>query len=324
VVPAVAIREFDLAALPPGTKLAIWLELPPSLPPPARIPALVAVGRDEGRTVVAAAGVHGDEFEGIRSVHDVFAALDPARLAGRFVGLPACNPWALAAGTRCTPDAVDGVDLARVFPGDAAGSPTQALAHALLDLVARVAGPDDLFVDLHSGGTRYAYLPMAGFRLIENAARAASEEAARHAGLGRVWAIDAEAGPFNRETAALGIRSVGCEARGQGGLRRGDVALYRLALANLLAHVGLVAGAPRRDGSPARQTTTLLAGAAGLLRTEPRLGTRVDIGDTVAELVDELDCPRECIAAPVAGEVWAVRTFGSLDAGDIVCLIAHE
>src|SRR5216117_764998 len=61
----VPIGELDLARFEPG-KHELWLELPPGLPRPRRIPALVAVGRGEAATVVAAAAVHGDEFEGIR------------------------------------------------------------------------------------------------------------------------------------------------------------------------------------------------------------------------------------------------------------------
>jgi predicted deacylase len=321
---AVPIEQLDLSRFAARTKRQTWLELSPRLPPPARIPGLVAVGRREGPAVIAAAGVHGDEFEGIRGVFDVFASLDPERFAGRFLGLPVCNPWALAAGTRCSPATIDGLNLARAFPGDAAGTPTEALAHALLALVTRNVGANGLFIDLHSGGTKYAYLPMAGFRLIENAARAVSEEAARHAGLGRIWVIDTDPGPFNHETAALGIPSVGCEARGQGGIRNDAAALYRTALMNLLRHAGLVADArPDRDGSPARRTTSVHAAAGGLLRAEIALGTRVATGDPLVEIVDEFDRPLERVTAPVDGELWAVRTFGSIEPDDIVCLIAH-
>lgn len=274
--------------------------------------------------MIASAGVHGDEFEGIRAVHDVFAALDPSSLRGRFLGLPVCNPWALGSGTRCSPASVDGLNLARVFPGDQDGSPTEVLASLLLDVVTRNAGTNDLFVDLHSGGAKYAYLPMAGFRRLENDARTASEEAARHAGLGRIWAIDADPGPFNRETAARGIPSVGCEAGGQGALRSHSAAVYRKALTNLLRYAQVLAGrSPPRDAAAALRTTEVIAGSGALLRDELPLGARVTSGEIIAELVDELDHPVEQLRAPVDGELWAVRTFGSLDAGDIVCLIAH-
>src|SRR2546429_7915929 len=36
--------------------------------------------------------------------------------------LPICNPWAYGAGLRTSPEAIDGRNLAREFPGDPAGS----------------------------------------------------------------------------------------------------------------------------------------------------------------------------------------------------------
>jgi predicted deacylase len=100
--------------------------------------------------------------------------------------------------------------------------------------------------------------------------------------------------------------------------------VYRKALTNLLRYAQVLAGrSPPRDVAAALRTTEVIAGSGALLRDELPLGVRVTSGEIIGELVDELDHPVEQLRAPVAGELWAVRTFGSLDAGDIVCLIAH-
>ena len=66
---------------------------------------------------------------------------------------------------------MDGLNLARVFPGDAGGTVTQRLAHHLLCLVERNVGAGDLFVDLHSGSADVAFAPMVGFRDVPGAGR---------------------------------------------------------------------------------------------------------------------------------------------------------
>jgi predicted deacylase len=144
-------------------------------------------------------------------------------------------------------------------------------------------------------------------------------------GLARLWAIDAHPGPFNSELASRGYRTVGAEARGQGGLRAADLALYRDALRNLLRHAGALAGPePARDDAPARRTTEVVAPVAGVVAVEPELGRRVDAGEPVATLVDEHGGVRARVVAPHPGELWAVRTFAPVARGDILCLVAHD
>src|SRR5207344_3566991 len=72
--------------------------------------------------------------------------------------IPGANPLAFAAGTRTSPE--DGVNLARVFPGDASGTPTQRLAYWLFSSFAEKA---DYLIDLHSGGVEYKFLPVGCF-----------------------------------------------------------------------------------------------------------------------------------------------------------------
>src|SRR5579864_7606427 len=127
--------------------------------PSAEIPVLAIAGERPGPVFVAAAGVHGDEYEGPRALWEVCEALPPSSLSGVLVALPRCNPWAFAAGSRTTPVDIDGVNLARTFPGNAAGSPTERLAASLFAFVVR-ARPA-LFLDLHSGGVRYRFSPAA-------------------------------------------------------------------------------------------------------------------------------------------------------------------
>ncbi|MCD6034171.1 MAG: hypothetical protein K0S78_6357 [Thermomicrobiales bacterium] len=178
-----SIDDITVATLPRGGKERLKLLVLSDLGEPLVLRALVAVGQAPGPTLLAVAGVHGDEYEGMAAVREVFAALDPGTMSGSLLAIPVANPLAYAARTRSTPSEVDGLNLARVFPGDAGGTVTQRLAHHLLCLVERNVGAGDLFVDLHSGSADVAFAAMAGFRDVPGSGREASEEAARHFGL---------------------------------------------------------------------------------------------------------------------------------------------
>jgi len=318
----IEIDEFSPARLAAGPRRFL-LSIPVGRTEPARLPMLAVRGRRPGPTAVLVAGVHGDEFEGMAALPELAASLDPQDMRGTMLALPVCNPFARDAQDRCSPDGVDGVNLARVFPGDPDGSPTRRLAAALLRLTTRLLDPDDLFVDLHSAGTKYRYLTLAGFRDIAGRARGPSEEAARHFGPGLLWRIWDQHGMFNAEVARSGVPTVATEAPGQGECRDGDVAAYVQGLRNMLTWRGLLNGPPPpRSRAQARCPTELTAPAGGLLRTGRAVGDEVATGDPLGRIVDAFGETLTTLRAPHPGQVWALRTFGAVAEGDLTAWIA--
>src|SRR5690348_13174300 len=89
-------------------------------------PLLLARGSRPGPTLVVTANVHGDEYEGVRAILETFDALDPERMNGDLLAVPVVNGPAFWSSTRTSP--LDGANLARVFPGDAHGTPSQQIA----------------------------------------------------------------------------------------------------------------------------------------------------------------------------------------------------
>ena len=94
------------------------------------VPVKVAVGNRPRPRLVALAGVHGDEPEGMLSLLDFWDTCDPGRLQGTVILVPVANPPAFAAHQRRSP--LDGLDLNRTFPGKADGTPSERLAYRLL------------------------------------------------------------------------------------------------------------------------------------------------------------------------------------------------
>jgi predicted deacylase len=320
-IPQVSIAEFTLRELPPG-KHRYWLEIFPTPEGALRVPLLVVIGR-QGPVVFAAAGVHGDEFEGPEAIWQVCAALRPDDLDGIFAAIPVCNPLAYATVLRTSPLHADGLNLARVFPGDRNGTPTLRLAAALFDLVTRTLSGRDLFVDLHSGGTRYDVLPMVGYRRgLGDVDRSAA--AARAFGIPRLWAVEPRPGMFNSETARIGIPTVGGEVMGGGGSRVEDVTAYAEGLLNMLRFEGILTDhAPPQIDGPFRLVTEPYADTSGFVRPLKSLEAPVAEHEVVAEILSPHGDVLSAVRASRAGEVWAMRRLRSLWVGEQVCWIGY-
>ena len=99
--------------------------------------------------VLIVAGIHGDEGPwGGYAISKLLRSIDERDLRGFIRVVPLANPLAMQADKRKAP--VDQLDLNRAFPGDAAGSYTERLAHIL----ATAALEDiDVVIDLHGGGS---------------------------------------------------------------------------------------------------------------------------------------------------------------------------
>ena len=102
-------------------------------------------GAGDGPTLGLVAGIHGDEPIGVETVRRLVTELDD--FAGELVVLPVANPCAFQALTRNTP--LDMSNLNRAFPGNANGTLTEQLAHAIAE---QVVPRCHYLVDLHSGG----------------------------------------------------------------------------------------------------------------------------------------------------------------------------
>jgi D-glucosaminate-6-phosphate ammonia-lyase len=317
------IDELSVRTLPAG-KTRLDLLVAADLPGSLTLTALAVVGREPGPLLLAVAGVHGNEYEGMEAIRQTYASLDPERVAGVFLGIPVANPLAYAARSRATPPEIDGLNLARVFPGAPDGTLTQRLAHHLLALVERNVGADDLFIDLHSGSHDVAFAPLIGFRDLPGTATAKAEEAARHFGLSRLWRIPDSPGPFNAETARRGIPTLGTETTGRAGCQSADVDAFAAGLSNLLRFLGIIDDgrpAPRYDGA-ARRTVDLTAPAGGFLRSPARLYDDVVRGACLGEIIDIGGDVVARIEAPIEGTVWAWRATPAVRPGELIGMVS--
>jgi predicted deacylase len=278
------------------------------------VPVHVLVGARSRPRVVAVAGVHGDEAEGMLALHEFSRACDPASLQGTVVLVPVANPTAFAAHARRSP--VDGLDLNRTFPGRADGTASERLAYHLLHDV--VAGADFLFT-LHSWFATGSVADYVEYPAGTTPLAVRSREAAVAAGFRRLRASGWPEGALVAAANALGIPGLEAEIGGHGVSTHANRAAYVEHLRRLLQHLGVCPGMPPPNPAPEFYGRGhLIAPASGVLHLAVRPGDLAEAGARLATIHDLHGDPVAELRAPHAGLVAAVRDFVSVNAGEHV------
>jgi predicted deacylase len=283
------------------------------------LPVILVRGSKPGRTLALIAGIHGDEYEGVRAIYDVVGQLDPASMSGDVLCVPVANPPAFWAVSRCSP--IDGRNLARVFPGTGTGSLTEAIACAIdREILAQA----DFLLDLHSAGVRFLMPTMVGY----DAADARGEAAAKIFGAPVIWAHDTiAAGRSVSAASARGIPWLYTEARGAGRIHPDDLDVYRRGILNLLRHLAILPGDPQPvdpefflfgDGNVDASITTA---RSGFLVPEVELLQTVSAGQPLGTLLDLWGVPQEQFLAPRSGVVALIHVCPVVNGNDPLFLI---
>lgn len=278
-------------------------------------------GREPGPHLLVLGGVHGDEFEPMRAARRLIKELDPATLRGRVTVVPVVNEAAFARGQR-TGD--DQQDLARACPGREDGSPTERLAFALSALI-RTA---DYLIDMHTAGSRYRILPLAGYTLHPNPrVLDLQRQMARAFNLPIVWGTNPR---FNGTTLSVArdaeIPAIYVENGGEATYDRGRVrqnveGCLRVACVLGMLDVPTPPNQVRyvveddRDHSGHLQRQHP-APRAGFFERAVELGDVVAPGQVIGRVVDPLGQDAVEAAAAHEGTVLFLRVFPSVQQGD--------
>lgn len=297
------------------------------------LPLHVLSGEKPGPVLGITTTVHGDETLPAMMVKRLLDETDPARLSGRICAIPVCNPPAMGAFNRQTPEQHGKTDLHEVFPGNPRGNLTQMIAHQIAsNLIDHV----DVHIDYHCGGsggrlqdrvdvnsgadaeTRQASIDLArkfGTKFIHENNLAGT--AVGHAnGRGKV--------AFNAETSGVYLGPAATEGYVDAGVE---------GFRNVMRALGMLS----EDATPDRRQLLFSAGErreanptrGGFLKSffeDPKdLGKRVAGGDTLGEIIDmhSLETVEE-LKSPVDGFLFFSRYSGVVDAGTKAFAIAAE
>lgn len=285
------------------------------------------VGHRPGPHLLITGGVHGDEFEPMAAVRALIGRLRPEDLRGRVTLIPVVNEPAFRLGRRC---AEDGLDLARTCPGRADGSVTEQIAFALSQRI-RAA---NLYVDLHTGGTRLRVLPLVGYTLHPEAEVLETQRRmARAFRLPIVWGTDPTLPGRSLSVAcAARVPAIYAEYQGGGGLDPAGVTAYVEGCLNVMSAFGLL-DAPalpplpellivedRRTGSGHMQVNHP-SPHEGFFEPAVQLGDRVPAGDVLGTVTNVLGTSVEIVRAHHGGLVLVLHTFARVDRGDSVAVV---
>ena len=266
------------------------------------IPYVNVVGEaGEGPHLTVIAGVHGTEYTSIAAARELLAELRPAQLSGTVTVAPLIN---LPAFWARTPFVVplDGNNLNRSFPGDAAGSAAERIAVAVTEELIKGS---DYVIDLHAGDLPEALEPFVFYDAspVERQAR----ELALAYGLGHMVRQSSDgrtvAGSTSAAAADLGIPSFTAESGECGILDADAVERHLRGLRNVLRQLRLLPGDPVAFDHPVEHDGWIWMRTidAGWWQPAVATGTLVADGDllgTVSPIIGGTPTP---IIAPAAG-----------------------
>jgi uncharacterized protein len=284
---------------------------------PMETPVVIVRGSAPGRTLWLHGCVHGNEVCGTFVIHELLRSLDPGRMSGAVVALPALNITAFQRNQRMSPfEGYNGGDLNRAFPGQADGPLTQQMAHHIYRHLRQHA---DALVDLHTAMT--PDVRWALYANVPGPAGAAGQAIARAFGYRDTLAAppDILAGSAMMTAAKDGIPAFIVEAGGKGpAFDRETVTDAAERLRNVMRHLGMLPGDVRDYGELVEFSNFAWVHAprGGLFQPAVRCGERIDKGAAIGHYVDLWGNPTGAAESPHPGTVLAIHPGPLMGTGE--------
>lgn len=304
-------------AIAAGSRQTVHLPLPLFYTHvPMTMPVHVIRGRRPGPCLLICSALHGDEINGVEIIRRVHGHKSISRISGTLILIPVVNVFGFVAQSRYLPDRRD---LNRSFPGSPKGSMAARLANLLMTGV--LPGCTHL-IDLHTGAINRENLPQIRASLQGDDALKEMAEA-----FGAPVILDAplRAGTFREAARGQSVQALVYEA---GEALRFDEVSIRAGVAgifNVLSHLGMLPARARRrvhSSFTARSTQWIRASQSGVLRAWVTLGSRIEVGDVLANISDPFGEHEEAVTSPAAGIVIGRTRIPLVHEGDAVFHIA--
>jgi len=261
------------------------------------MPIFVARGLTPGPTLCLTAGVHGDELNGVEVARRAFAKIDPVKMRGTLIALPAINAAGVRTGTRYLSDRRD---LNRAFPGREGGSVGSLIAHSF---TTNVLNHCDALVDLHTASNQRANLPQIRADISDPAIR----DLAIHFGLGIVVAGSGPDGSLRREAVKAGIPAIIYEAGEPFRFQVDEIERGVQGVENVMAYLGMTEQAEREipDSRIYERSRWIRVarGEGGFFFPTAELGDKVQVGNMLGTIVDPFTDESYELISPMAGEI---------------------
>jgi predicted deacylase len=197
-----------------------------------------------GPKVLITAGVHGDEYEPMLTILELSRHLSSVLIAGSVTLVPVANTTAYSMAQRC---GADGLDMARICPGEANKTQTQSAAAQISELIRKT----DYYIDLHTGGRMFDIYPLTGYMLHRQPeVLKKQQQMARAFNLPVIWGTDeAPNGRTLSVARDANVPAIYVEYGGGGSARRHIVNAYRDGCLNVLRSLGMISEQVHHDDS---------------------------------------------------------------------------
>ena len=285
-------------------------------------PMEVIVGTSRRPILVAIAGVHGDEIDGIVALQDFWKEIETSDLSGTLLVVPVANPPAANAGTRYSPD--DGQDMNRIIPGKQDGTITEKLAYHIFHEIVLHA---DLLVTLHGWSHEGITIPYTEIPngIGDPVVEMASMDAGRAFGFEVLRISPDKAGRMLPEAVRAGIPTIECEIGGLGVGEEDNSRKLRDGLFNLMQHLKMIRGEPSAPaGHHIVRPHDVITPVDGFLRQHVPLNVWVERGQLLSSLCGLNGQVLTEIRAPTRALVASQRKRPSVKRGDRVCTLFLE
>lgn len=303
------IEKLVVDELEAGTHRFFFKATTDSLGNYQRLPVIVVKGHKPGTKLFVQSTIHGDEVQGVDVIHQLLPHLDPERLSGCIVLVPGANPAGMQLVSRYYPGQTETLTLTnlnRAMPGKADSSnAADRFAHKLWhDLY---MGNADIFLDLHTQSTGYAYpyFLFADYRDAEVRRLAALQPA------DQIKEDDGIDGSVETELVVAGIPSLtvelGCANVFDPDMTRRGVQ----GILNTLYDYDMMAGTVNLLGVESfvgNEEVTIRADHGGFARVMVALNQDVKEGDLLATLSNSFGDVTATYHAPCDGRVLSTCT----------------
>lgn len=278
---------------------------------------------ESGPQLLIVAGVHGDEYEPIVAALQLVDELPGLLSKGQVTIMPLANESAFRRGSRL---GADTKDLARICPGDIAGTVTEQSAAIVSELIKTA----DCLIDMHTGGALYDIYPLVGYMMHKDPKVLMQQQhMAVAAGLPLIWGTDHR--PDGRTLSVArdsNIPAVYFEYGGGSAFREHVVSSYKEACMRIMAHLGMFEADYRVPGSrfnywleDERQNSGYLqvkmpSPATGIFIPLVATGQLIRKGQLFGEVINPIENESTMVIAEQDGLVFLVRVNTHVEAGD--------
>jgi len=321
-----ALRVGEIAAQP-GQQASGYIVVPDAADPGTRIPVSVFNGATPGPVLALIAGTHGSEYTSIVALQRVRARLDPARLKGAVILVHMANPTTFY-GRRIY-FSPDGKNLNRVYPGQADGTLSQRIAHAI---TTQVIVPATHVVDMHCGDGNeslrpYSYWQVTGDPALDAAGkRLALAFGLDHIVIDRERPVDPSRTLYTSNTAVRrGKPAITVESGGMGLTDEPSVRAQEAGAFSVMAELGMLDAPSVKVDKPlfVDRSLVVTSPATGVWHPAVEKMQSVATGTLLGRVSDPFGNLLHEVRAPFAGEVLYVVGTPPVSEGEPLAFVGH-